>query len=52
MSAVVEAPLELVEALADIKFPAKTDARLQVLMDKNTNGQLTSSEREELEAWG
>jgi hypothetical protein len=51
MSAVVEAPLELVEAVADMRFPMKTDARLQLLMDKNTNGQLTTSEREELEAW-
>jgi hypothetical protein len=51
MSAVVEAPLELVEAVADMRFPAQTDARLQFLMDKNTNGQLTSSDREELEAW-
>jgi hypothetical protein len=51
MSAVVEAPLELVKAIADMRFPAKTDARLQFLMDKNTNGQLSANEREELEAW-
>lgn len=50
MSAVVEAPLELVEAFAAMRFPAKTDALLRSLMDRNTNGQLTPAEREELEA--
>ena len=50
MSGVVEAPLELVESVAAMRFPAKTDARLQRLMDRNTNGQLTATEREELEA--
>lgn len=50
MTAVIEAPRTLVEAVADMRFPAKTDAHLQALMDRNTNGQLTASEREELEA--
>ena len=50
MAAVVEAPLELVERVAGMRFPAKTDARMQSLMDRNTNGQLTPTEREELEA--
>ncbi len=50
MSAVVDAPLELVEAVAGMRFPAKTDLRLGWLMDRNTNGQLTPAEREELEA--
>jgi hypothetical protein len=50
MSAVVEAPLELVETVANMRFPAKIDARLQFLMDRNTNGQLSSSEREDLES--
>lgn len=50
MSAVVEAPLELVESVAGMRFPPKTDARMQTLMDRNTNGQLTATEREELEA--
>jgi hypothetical protein len=50
MSAVVEAPLELVESVAAMRFPAKTDARLRWLMDRNTNGQLTPVEGEELEA--
>jgi hypothetical protein len=50
MSAVIEAPRTLVETVAEMRFPAKTDALLQSLMDRNTNGQLTVNEREELEA--
>lgn len=50
MSAVIEAPRTLVESVAAMRFPAKTDALLQSLMDRNTNGQLTPAEREELEA--
>lgn len=50
MPAVIEAPQSLIETVAEMRFPAKTDARLQVLMGRNTNGQLTSAEREELEA--
>jgi len=46
----VEAPVELVEALAALRFPPKTDARLQDLMDRNTEGQLTEAERDDLEA--
>jgi hypothetical protein len=48
--ATVEAPLELVEALAGLRFPKKTDAHLQGLMDRNTEGQLTELESAELEA--
>src|SRR5581483_9347401 len=44
MSAVIEAPVELVEAIADMRFPAKADARLRWLMDQNTNGRLTPAE--------
>jgi hypothetical protein len=47
MSAVIEVPRTLVEA---VQFPAKTDALLQSLMHRNTNGLLTAAEREELEA--
>jgi hypothetical protein len=50
MSAVVEAPRDLVESLADMRFPPKADARLQQLMDRNTEGRLTPGERDELEA--
>jgi hypothetical protein len=50
MSAVIEAPLEMVEAVADLRLPPKADQRLQDLMDRNTNGALTPEEREQLEA--
>jgi hypothetical protein len=46
----VEAPVELMESLAALRFPPKTDALLQDLMDRNTEGRLTAAEREELEA--
>jgi hypothetical protein len=50
MTAVIETPRSLVETVAAMKFPDKTDARLQWLMDRNTNGLLTTTEREELES--
>jgi hypothetical protein len=50
MSAVVQAPLEMVEAVAALRLPARSDRRLQMLMDRNNEGALTSEEREELEA--
>ncbi|MCI0465368.1 MAG: hypothetical protein L0Z62_51260 [Gemmataceae bacterium] len=46
----VEAPVEFVEALATLRFPEKTDALLQDLMDRNTEGLLSETERAELEA--
>ena len=46
----VEAPLELVDSLAKMRFPPKTDARLQRLMDRNNEGLRTEAEREELES--
>lgn len=51
MSTVVEAPVELVETVAGMRFPPKADTRLRWLMDRNTNGQLTTAESEELEGW-
>jgi hypothetical protein len=50
MAAVVQAPVELVEAVAGMRFPTRTDLRLRTLMDRNTEGQLTAAEREELES--
>ncbi len=46
----VEVPLELVEAVAALRFPPKADAHLHKLMDRNTEGQLSQAGREELEA--
>ncbi len=50
MSATVEAPVDLVESVAHLRLPSKEDARLQELMDANTNGTLTAAEREQLES--
>jgi hypothetical protein len=36
--------------VADLRFPSKIDVHLQSLMDRNTEGQLSEAEREELEA--
>ena len=47
--AVIEAPRDMIEDIADLRFPPKTDQLLQSLMDRNTNGQLTAQEREEME---
>lgn len=43
-------PKDLLEAVAQLRLPAKTDQRLQELMDRNTNGRLSQAERDELEA--
>jgi len=51
MSAVVQAPLDLMEAMADLRLPPKADARLQELMDKNNDGELSPQARAELESW-
>jgi len=50
MAAVVQAPLDLVEAVAALRLPARADQRLQTLMDRNNAGALTPAEREDLEA--
>lgn len=47
---VIQTPLELVEAIAALRLPPKSDRRLQELMDRNTNGLLTEAERADLEA--
>jgi hypothetical protein len=51
MTAVVPAPLDMIEAVAAFRLPPKADDRLQALMDRNTEGSLTQAEREELESW-
>jgi hypothetical protein len=50
MATVVQAPLEMVEAVAALRLPPKADRRVQDLMDRDTDGALTPGEREELEA--
>ena len=50
MNSTVAAPLDWVEAVGNLHFPSKADHRLQELMDRNTEGLLQESEREELES--
>lgn len=50
MATVVQAPLEMVEAVAAVRFPPKMDRHLQRLMDRNSDGSLNAEEYEELEA--
>ena len=50
MSAVISAPLHMVEAVAALRFPAVSDRRLQALMDRNNNGALSPEEHDELES--
>lgn len=40
--------VHFVEAVANMRFPPKANARLQELMDRNNDGLLASTEREEL----
>jgi hypothetical protein len=50
MSAMIDAPLEWVETVGKLRLPAKADARLQELMDRNTEGSISLEERSELES--
>ena len=49
MPEVMEAPVDLVEAIASLRFPPKADRQLQRLMDRNTEGLLSPEEKEHLE---
>ena len=51
MSITIDAPLEWVESVGSLRLPPKADQRLQELMDRNTDGLLTDSERADLESW-
>ncbi len=48
MSVMIEAPVDLMEAVAHLRLPPHADRQLQDLMDANNNGLLTDSEREQL----
>lgn len=50
MNAVIQAPLDLMEAVASLRLPGKADEKLQELMARNNEGLLTLKEKEELEA--
>ena len=46
----IPAPPEWVESVGRLQFPARTERRMQSLMDRNNEGQLSENEREELES--
>jgi len=48
MSAVVSAPVEWVKTIGGLRLPESADRRLQELMDKNNEGNLSDAERREL----
>ncbi len=49
-NATLPAPRRMIEELAALKMPSKTDQRMQVLMDRNTEGELTEDGQLELES--
>ena len=49
MGATVSAPVEWIAFVSDLRLPPRANERLQQLMDRNTEGFLTESERAELE---
>lgn len=50
MTAVIPAPKQMVEAVAALRFPAVSDRRLTLLMDRNNEGVLSDEQRDELES--
>jgi hypothetical protein len=47
---VISAPLDWVESVSELRLPATADRRLQELMDRNTEGQLTREDRADLQS--
>jgi hypothetical protein len=41
-------PQDFVETVAALRFPDRTEQRMQKLMDRNNEGSLTEDEKEEL----
>jgi hypothetical protein len=46
----IDAPLEWVETVGNLRLPPRADQRLQELMDRNNEGLLTEAERSDLES--
>ena len=46
----MQLPREFLEVIAALRLPAATDQRLQFLMDRNNNGALSETERQEMES--
>lgn len=49
MNSTIAAPIDWIKAVGNLHFPAKADHRLQDLMDRNNEGQLQGTEKDELE---
>lgn len=50
MESVISAPVEWVETIGNLRLPPPSDHRLQDLMDRNNEGSLSPTEREELKS--
>ena len=50
MATTINAPQQWVENIALLRLPEQADRRLQELMDRNNEGQLTEQERADLAA--
>lgn len=46
----IDAPLEWVETVGNLRLPSRANQRLQELMDRNNEGLLTEVERADLES--
>ena len=51
MTAVISAPLQMVEAVAALRFPAVSDRRLQILMDRNNSSAPAPKNATSLNLW-
>jgi hypothetical protein len=50
MTATIAVPAAWIESIGDFRLPSQTDRHLQMLMDRNNEGLLQPSEKEELAA--
>lgn len=50
MGPTIETPVDFLEEMANFAFPSSTQEKLDDLMDKNNDGKLTDSEKNELKA--
>jgi hypothetical protein len=50
MSTKIPAPVKWVQAVSTLRLPPRAERRLQVLMDRNNEGNLSEPERNELES--
>ena len=50
MAATIDAPLNWVQSVGDLRLPPKTDRRMQELMGRNNEGLLSEADLQELES--